>query len=222
MYLYAQKERARMIRAFSLAVCFLVALGQELFGPANVVSRPHNSNKEVAVRSKYLLAGLLTSTMLCVGASAQQAPRPTAPTQAQTVSAYKHSGEWRASKLIGVNVYNQQNEKIGDINEILLAPDGKIAGVVLGVGGFLGMGEHDVLVKLDQLKFVNEPVRTSAATQPARPAPANTTGTGTAANPNVANANRPTRAANEKWYPDHAVMNTTKDQLKALPQFKYN
>ena len=175
------------------------------------------------MRSKYLLAGLLASTMLDVGAFAQQAPAPRTapPAQAQTAPAYKHSGEWRASKLIGVNVYNQQNEKIGDINEILLAPDGKIAGVILGVGGFLGMGEHDVLVKLDQLKFVNEPVRTSA-TQPARPAPANTTGTGTTANTNAANANRPARVANEKWYPDHAVMNATKDQLKALPQFKYN
>ena len=73
-------------------------------------------------RSKYLLAGLLASAMLCVGASAQQAPapRPATPAQAQTTPAYKHSSEWRASKLIGVNVYNQQNEKIGDINEILL------------------------------------------------------------------------------------------------------
>ncbi len=175
------------------------------------------------MRSKYVLAGLLASTMLCVGASAQQAPAPRTapPAQAQVAPAYKHSGEWRASKLIGVNVYNQQNEKIGDINEILLAPDGKIAGVILGVGGFLGMGEHDVLVKLDQLKFVNEPVRTTAATQPTRPAPANTTGTGTATT-TAANTNRPARVANEKWYPDHAVINATKDQLKAMPQFKYN
>jgi hypothetical protein len=174
------------------------------------------------MHSKFFLAGLLASTMLCAGASAQQAPasKPAAP--AQAAPAYKHAGEWRASKLIGVDVYNQQNEKIGDINEILMTSDGKIAGVVLGVGGFLGMGEHDVLVKLDQLKFVNEPVRTTSATQPARPAPANTTGSGSAANTNAANANRPARAANEKWYPDHAVMNATKEQLKALPQFKYN
>ena len=175
------------------------------------------------MRSKYLLAGLLASTMLCVGASAQQAPAPRTapPAQAQPAPAYKHSGEWRASKLIGVNVYNQQNEKIGDINEILLAPDGKIAGVILGVGGFLGMGEHDVLVKLDQLKFVNEPVRTTAATQPARPLP-RTPPAPARRTPTAANANRPARVANEKWYPDHAVMNATKDQLKALPQFKYN
>lgn len=176
------------------------------------------------MQSKFLLAALLGSTLLWTGASAQQAPasKPAASPQVQSAPAYKYSGEWRASKLIGVDVYNQQNEKIGDINEILMTPDGKIAGVVLGVGGFLGMGEHDVLVKLDQLKFVNEPVRTTAATQPARPAPANTTGSGSAANTTAAQSDRSARSANEKWYPDHAVMNTTKEQLKALPQFKYN
>ena len=36
-------------------------------------------------------------------------------------------------------------------NEILLDPAGKVAGVVVGAGGFLGMGEHDVLVKIDQM-----------------------------------------------------------------------
>jgi sporulation protein YlmC with PRC-barrel domain len=128
----------------------------------------------------------------------------------------KHTGEWRASKLMGVNVYNTQNEKIGDINEILLDPAGKVSGVVIGVGGFLGMGEHDVLVKMDKIKFVNEPVRAAAATSTAKPVPADTTGTGAVTTTRVA------RSANEKWYPDHAVMNTTKDQLKALPQFKYS
>jgi sporulation protein YlmC with PRC-barrel domain len=80
---------------------------------------------------------------------------------------------WRASKLVGLNVYNDQNEKLGDISEILLDKSGKVDGVVIGVGGFLGMGKHDILVKLDKLKFVNEPVKTSSATAPAAlPAPA--------------------------------------------------
>ena len=34
--------------------------------------------------------------------------------------------------------------------------------------------------------------------------------------------NRPVRAIDEKWYPDHALYNATKDQLKAMPEFKYN
>jgi sporulation protein YlmC with PRC-barrel domain len=43
-----------------------------------------------------------------------------------------------ASKLIGLNVYNDQNEKLGDISELLVDKSGKVDGVVIGVGGFLG------------------------------------------------------------------------------------
>ena len=175
------------------------------------------------MRTKYLLAGIAASTLLATAALAQSSPPP-APAPAATATKttpVQVSGQWRASKLIGLNVYNNNNEKIGDINEILVTSDGKISGVVIGAGGFLGMGEHDVLVKLDQIKFVNEPVRTSATTTTTttttRPAPAPTTGSGSATVPA-----RPARAANEKWYPDHAMVNATKDQLKAMPQFKYN
>lgn len=55
--------------------------------------------------------------------------------------------EWRSSKLVGLSVYNQANERIGDINDLILGPDGKISKAVIGVGGFLGMGEK--LVALD-------------------------------------------------------------------------
>jgi sporulation protein YlmC with PRC-barrel domain len=87
------------------------------------------------------------------------------------------TGQWRASKLIGLNVYNDQNEKLGDINEVLVDKSGKVTGVVIGVGGFLGIGEKLILVTMDKLKFVDEPMRTTS-TAPA--APAGTTG---AANP---------------------------------------
>src|SRR5215475_2877537 len=90
---------------------------------------------------KLLLGGLLATTML-VPAFAEEA--------------------WRASKLIGLNVYNDQNEKLGDISEILLDKSGKVDGVVIGVGGFLGVGKHDIKVEMSKLKFVDEPVRTSS------------------------------------------------------------
>jgi sporulation protein YlmC with PRC-barrel domain len=112
--------------------------------------------------------------------------------------------------LFGLNVYNEQNEKLGEINEVLLDKSGKATGAVIGVGGFLGMGEHDVMVGFDKLKWVNEPVRTTNAPPGAT--------TGTATSPPA----RPARSANEMWYPDHAVMSATKDQLKAMQQFKYN
>ena len=81
------------------------------------------------------------------------APAPKAPAPAATVTTTApapaaHSGMWRSSKLIGLNVYNDQNEKLGDINEILLDKSGKVDGVVIGVGGFLGMGEHNIKVEM--------------------------------------------------------------------------
>jgi hypothetical protein len=53
---------------------------------------------------------------------------------------------WRASDAIGQNVYNRANEKIGDVEEILIDGDGRVLAAVVGVGGFLGMGEHKVAV----------------------------------------------------------------------------
>ena len=121
--------------------------------------------------------------------------------QMQTAS---DKGQWQASKLIHMNVYNAQNEKVGDIKELMLDKNGRVNAVAIGVGGFLGMGERDVAVKFDELKWSNEPVKSADSK-------ASTT-TGSA----QSQANR------DRNYPDHAVLNATKDQLKAMPQFDYN
>jgi hypothetical protein len=113
---------------------------------------------------------------------------------------------------------------------VILDKSGKVANVILGVGGFLGMGEHYVAVAFDKLKWVNEPAGSTTASTST--APANKTATnvdsnartasdGTARTTTGAATTTTTRSANEYWYPDHAVYNATKDQLKALPQFKY-
>jgi len=173
------------------------------------------------MKSIFVICGLVAATLAWAPAQAQNAPSDSSTAgQANKGAPMKHSGEWRASKLIGLNVYNSQNEKIGDVNEILVTSAGNITGVVIGVGGFLGMGEHDVLVKLDQLKFVNESPR-AADKSASSDAKTNTTGAASSTN-NKSSDNRAPRAANEKWYPDHAVMNATKDQLKGMPEFKYS
>jgi sporulation protein YlmC with PRC-barrel domain len=166
--------------------------------------------------SKYLAAALLTTVLFTCTVSAQTTSTKTADSAA---SAHKE-GQWRASKLVGVDVYNEANEKIGDINEVILDKSGKVEKVVLGVGGFLGMGEHYVAVAYDKLKWVNEPVRTSTTT-PSADKPTVGVNNAGAATGEVNRSNRPMRAANENWYPDHVVYNATKDQLKAMPQFKY-
>ena len=110
---------------------------------------------------------------------------PAATATAPAPASVSQSAAWRSSKLIGLNVYNDQNEKLGDISEILLDKSGKVEGIVIGVGGFLGMGQHDIKVDMAKLKFVDEPVRTSATTT--------TTTTTGAANPNRPAAPPPPR-----------------------------
>ena len=178
--------------------------------------------------SKKALCILLLSAALCTPAAAQRGDTQSSSTNTASTAA-KHAGEWRSSKMIGLNVYNPQNEKIGDISEILIDQSGKVVGYIIGVGGFLGMGQHDVLVQPGQLKFVMEPVRTSSNNPPASGTNSNTADRGNTAG-NMSGAGNATgtgttgtsRASSEKWYPDHAVMNATKDQLKGMPEFKYS
>src|SRR4029453_18696071 len=142
-----------------------------------------------------------------------------------TASAAAHKDGWRASKLSGLNVYNEQNEKIGDISDVILDKSGKAAAVIIGVGGFLGMGEHLVSVPFDKFRWVNDPVRsTTASTTSDRPA-ANSDGTRTDAprtTTGTSTTTTTTHASNDNWYPDHAMLaGATKDQLKQMPEFKY-
>jgi sporulation protein YlmC with PRC-barrel domain len=50
------------------------------------------------------------------------------------------------------NVYDPQDNKIGDIKDVLVDSDGKVTAFIIGAGGFLGMGEHDVAVPFSAVK----------------------------------------------------------------------
>jgi sporulation protein YlmC with PRC-barrel domain len=63
----------------------------------------------------------------------------------------QEANEWRASTLIGASVYGPDNKSIGDINELLIEKDGRVTAVVVGVGGFLGVGEKRVALPLQSL-----------------------------------------------------------------------
>jgi sporulation protein YlmC with PRC-barrel domain len=169
------------------------------------------------MHAKLLTVALLASAVAMPAFAQTDRPATNPPAAAQTAPKAQ-SSMWRSSKLIGLDVYNEQNEKIGDISEILLDKSGKVEGVVIGVGGFLGIGQRDIKVEMSKLKFVDEPVRSSAADRPAGDRPA-TTGTGDRPAPRATTA----RSDDRKWYPDHAVLigAGNKDQVKNMPEFKY-
>jgi len=172
--------------------------------------------------TKYAVAGVAASALLASVAFAQS---PSATTDRATTAATaaasdtsSFKGSWRTSKLVGLNVYNDSNESIGSVNDLLTDKSGDIKAVVIGVGGFLGIGEHLVAVPIDKVKFVDEPIAyTGASSAPAsggaRPSTSTTT-TGAA-------TTAPAVVKKNPWYPDHAVFSATKDQLKAMPEFKY-
>lgn len=82
-----------------------------------------------------------------------------------------------AKQLIGADVENSRGDKIGDVNSVYLDRDGKVRSVILGVGGFLGMGEHEVALNWDTLSVAPDGKK--------------------------------------------LVTSLTKDQLKAMPEYKY-
>jgi len=166
---------------------------------------------------KTFTAGVAASALLATVAFAQtpttSSDRAMAP--AASMSNASHQGEWRTSKVVGLNVYNDNNESVGTINDLLADKSGNIKAVVLGVGGLLGVGEHLVAVSFDKLKFVDTPVpSTTTSSTETRPASTTTTGAATTSSASSTKSN--------PWYPDHAVFNATKDQLKAMPEFSYS
>ena len=167
---------------------------------------------------KTFSAGVAASALLATVAFAQTPTTPSdranmAPAASSSNASYQ--GDWRTSKVVGLNVYNDNNESVGTINDLLTDKSGNIKAVVLGVGGLLGVGEHLVAVSFDKLKFVDTPVpSTTTSSTETRPASTTTTGAATTSSASSTKSN--------PWYPDHAVFNATKDQLKAMPEFSYS
>jgi sporulation protein YlmC with PRC-barrel domain len=143
-------------------------------------------------------------------------------------------GEYRASKFTGINIYNNNDENVGEVNEVMVDKDGSIRAVVIGVGGFLGIGEKNVALPFKSIQWVDTPRATAAATNP--PATTTTPATGTnAANTGLTGTTGTTGAAGtgvdatgtvaaanmNRDYPDHGMINMTKDQLQNAPEFKY-
>lgn len=189
--------------------------------------------------AKTILIGLVSTTMLATVAVAQTpAPADNSSTSSNTMSkssepstttattatpsAATHAGQWRSSKMIGLDVYNSNNEKLGDISELLIDSSGKIQAAVIGVGGFLGVGTRDVAVNFDQLKFVDQPVSGNTAMSGSSGTSTSTSASGTSSGMTTGSATTSSNSTADRWYPDHAVFNATKDQLKSMPEFSYN
>lgn len=123
--------KTRLISVFLLSAAFpLAAMAQD--------STPDTTTKQTQQLDQSGAAGTTSATS---GASGE------------TFVTVPATGAWRVSDLEGKSVYGTDGESIGDISDVLVSQDGSVNAVIIGVGGFLGIGEKDVAVNMSALQL---------------------------------------------------------------------
>jgi sporulation protein YlmC with PRC-barrel domain len=75
---------------------------------------------------------------------------------------------WSAkNQIMGKNVYNDKSEKVGAVDDLIIAPDKAVTYAIIGTGGFLGMEKHDVAIPISQLKMAGGMITLPGATKDA-------------------------------------------------------
>jgi sporulation protein YlmC with PRC-barrel domain len=73
---------------------------------------------------------------------------------------------WSAKKqIMGQDIYNDQGEKVGVVNDLIITPDKAVSYAIIGTGGFLGMAEHDVAIRINEFKLVEGKMTLPGATK---------------------------------------------------------
>ena len=117
-------------------------------------------NKSIIFTSAAILsAGIV---FVSNGVGAQGVPQTV---ELAKIDVQKLAAGYRASKVIGSSVVNEENEVIGKIDDLLISLDGKEPYAVLSIGGFLGMGTHLVAVPYETLKSTDDKIMLPGGTK---------------------------------------------------------
>jgi hypothetical protein len=119
------------------------------------------------MRIYHFLLPFLGATLVTVPVQAQTSQSTPLPPQTSTGEwiTQLQPDQWQASKLEGLAVYSSNNgDKIGDIISLIFDSNGKVQAVLIGVGGYLGIGERNIAVPFDQIRFESQPRGTAART----------------------------------------------------------
>jgi len=118
------------------------------------------------VKHSLMAAALATAVALPAYAQTSATPSPATPASHATPAAagpataadapagflrQQDTAEWRSSKLVGTSVYGPDNKSIGTIDDLIIDRKGGVEAAVIGVGGFLGVGQKDVAVPFSAL-----------------------------------------------------------------------
>ena len=111
---------------------------------------------------------VFTSLVIAAGAADAVAQTAGSTVSVSTTELREIAMGWSAKKqILGEGVYNNIGEKIGDINDLIVTPDKAVSYAIVGVGGFLGVGEHEIAVPVGQLKQLEGKIVLPGATKDA-------------------------------------------------------
>ena len=115
--------------------------------------------------SKIVLV-VFTSLVIAAGAADAVAQTAGATVSVSKTELRQVARGWSAKKqILGKGVYNNIGEKIGDINDLIVTPDKAVSYAIVGVGGFLGVGEHEIAVPVGRLKQQEDKIVLPGATK---------------------------------------------------------
>ncbi|WP_026481284.1 PRC-barrel domain-containing protein [Ahrensia sp. 13_GOM-1096m] len=80
-----------------------------------------------------------------------------AATSTEKFFVYEAANQMTSDDLIGSDIKNTAGESLGDVEQIIVSTEGDLAGVIVGVGGFLGIGEKSVAINFDAITFETDP-----------------------------------------------------------------
>jgi sporulation protein YlmC with PRC-barrel domain len=127
----------------------------------------NRQNKHAFLSAAALSLGLLAA----VPAAMAQAPAPVAGSAVVGVSVEEVqvvANGWSLKKqVLGKTVYNDDKKAVGKIDDVIVAPDKAVSYAIVGAGGFLGVGKHDVAIPVNQFKLVDGKFTLPGATKDA-------------------------------------------------------
>ena len=111
---------------------------------------------------------LVVFASLVIAGGAADSVAQTAGVSVSTVELRDVAAGWSAKKqILGKDVYNDTGEKVGEINDLIVTPAKAVSYAIVGVGGFLGMGEHEIAVPVGKLKQEQDKIVLHGATKDA-------------------------------------------------------
>ena len=173
---------------------------------------------------------LMSGPALAQSSASQSSPATGGPANASPAAKspvfleMRQPDQFRSTNLRGTRVYGANNENIGEINDVLISRSGQVAAVIIGVGGFLGIGEKDVAVPMSMLLFQPgavdaDSVKVSPTEPMANPSSPVTDAQRGATTVPPSPATGAT-ARHDTGIPDRLILKMTKEQLQSAPAFR--